>query len=222
SGRKPYLRSVEKSYVDYVAGMPGSAKLSITAAPAPTEIASLEVPLFGHSAALSPALNNGRNTVARFLTASLRTLAQIKVTDVAVTVDSRWFDRSIAQVVGPLERVIPWDDVPLLTDDPAADCEHVNAKLERLCLHPRPLALDQDRHYRAFINLEFLMEPAWMGGEQWTAKGFVVESQRLPWVADVQIVPIWTREGLVVNIAYCDEAAAKALARQIVATLEYQ
>jgi len=125
-------------------------------------------------------------------------------------------------VVGPVSRIVPWGDVPLMSDDAAADCEQVRAKLEKLCLHPRPLGPDQDRAYQVLINLEFLMDTPWMGREQWKSKTFVLEPRHLPWVAGVQIVPVWTVEGLSAKVEYQQEATAITLAGKVIGLLEDQ
>lgn len=221
SGRKPYLRLAEKTYSDYAAGLGANAKPTVTATLPAAESASLNLSLSAYSTGLSPLPDEGRNAVTRFLTASLRALAQIDIRDIAVFVDSRTFDRSLAPLVGPVARIIPWGDLQV-TGDAAADCEQVTARLESLCLNPRPISGDKDRVYQVLINLECLMDTAWMGTEEWKSNGFFIESRRLPRTAGLQIVPLWTPEGPVVRVEYRREAVAETAAHKLVELLKEQ
>jgi len=217
AGKPVYLRPEEKPYSEYVRGHHSAPE---AAAPVAGSLPMRSMPVTlsaASSAGLSPAAGRRREAHIRFLTASLRVLGQAGIHRVGVRVDPRVVDPSVAHTVGPVCRIVSWPQLGRVQENVGEALEAVSIQLEKSCTGHHA---DPQTNYQALIDLEYLVEPAWMGAADWQAGGFALEASQPAFSSDIQLSPQVTAQGIEVRMLHGDTAGAQAMARDVAGRLD--
>lgn len=182
AGKATYVRPEEKPYGEYWRSQSGAPEPSAPAPRSDTGVVQqtlrsvLSPPAV---AALSPAAGRRRESHLYGLTAALRVLGRLGMRDVGVLFDPRIIDVSLAHTVGPVSHIVSWVDRESLHGEPGDALDAVRAQLEKLVAGGHANAnrgVGRPQRWQAMIDLEYLVEPAWMGRPGWHVAGWVSDS----------------------------------------------
>jgi len=164
--------------------------------------------------------------------ALLRSLAKADKKDavsIYIKSDYRFADESLRRTVGALTRTY------ILPRDFAEECG-LSSDIKKLrgILHDVPsrslprieplpaqqLSEDSNTDLRLRLNLEYLTDEPWLGGDEWLPEGFVVtEKSRLMGSYSIEVIPFLLRDTIEVFVGYQETPGAKAQAEKLAADL---
>lgn len=243
-GRAVSLRSIRKSYVDFMCELDAKKLLPTLSANghasengAKTQSESVSIDRDLVTRMCGTALSSfGLKSREVLLVALLRSLTQLqKKPAIDVTIDYRTVFSDIEETVGALTRICQLPDN--LTDVRTLASSSLRKIQQRL----REVAIDSLRaetspggsgdlmQQRLLLNFEYFIEVPWLGGDQWQPEGFFVSTTGLGAGYDLQIIPVQTGDELLIRLVYKDQPAAQQLAEvvrsgftpQIKAIVEY-
>lgn len=227
AGKATYVRPEEKPYGEYWRGQSGAWEPSAPATRSDAGVVQHTLrTVLGPpaAAALSPAAGRRRESHLYCLTAALRVLARLGMRDVGVLVDPRIIDSSLAHTVGPVSQIVSWVDRESLHGEPADALDAVRMQLEKLVAggHAHRGAGRASR-WQAVIDLDYLVEPAWMGRPGWQVAGWVSDSQATAASGDgaaLRVRPRATGADVAVEVTMDDAPEARAAAREFMRQFE--
>lgn len=164
--------------------------------------------------------------------ALLRSLAKAGKKDavsIYIKSDYRFADESLRRTVGALTRtyILPRDFAE--ERGLSSDIKKLRGILHDIPLRslsqngllPAPqLSEDSNTDLRLRLNLEYLTDEPWLGGDEWLPEGFVVtEKSRLMGSYAIEVIPFLLRDTIEVFVGYQETPEAKAQADQLAADL---
>ncbi len=227
SRKEVALRTVEKSYADFVNEPGAKARVARDARPVrepdparsvTSEVVELRAEL-GASILSDARFNFNLAPSGVVLTALRRTLSRCEAARrfrIDVTADYRDADASLCDTMAALTLVRPLPATPPADPRFPAAAHELRSRLrDELSTVEQTNEAAPSPFDSALINLEQLEEEPWLGGAQYTPLGFVnlTDGPRPPYA--LELTPALSGEGMTLRLKYADSEELKPLVREI-------
>jgi Condensation domain len=170
------------------------------------------------AAALAGALLRGLAKVGRGSSVRLWVKSDYRFTDEALKLTPGALTQTYMLPIDFVEELGLFSDVKklkgILRDIPLSGESQGLPQLEA------PSSRNSIVEHRFRLNLEYLTDDPWLGGDEWLGEGFVVtEKGRLAGNYSIEIIPFILSDGIEISISYIESPGVRALVDELAATL---